>query len=65
KAQGKSVVHLYNTDLEELNLIYPTRQEQVKISNFFSGIDNLITLHQHKLEKLENLKKAYLNELFV
>ncbi|MBC8590008.1 restriction endonuclease subunit S [Lachnospiraceae bacterium NSJ-29] len=46
KAQGKSVVHLYNTDLQELDLIYPSKEEQKKIGTFFSNLDNLITLHQ-------------------
>lgn len=41
------------------------RAEQEKIGSFFKNIDNLITLHQRKLEKLQNLKKAYLNEMFV
>ena len=64
KAQGKSVVHLYNTDLEEVNLIYPTREEQTKIGIFFSNIDKLITLHQRKLNKLKATKSAYLSEMF-
>lgn len=41
------------------------REEQANIGNFFKQLDNLITLHQRKLEKLQNLKKAYLNEMFV
>jgi type I restriction enzyme S subunit len=39
-------------------------QEQGKIASLFSNLDNLITLHQRKLEKLKNIKKAYLNEMF-
>ncbi|HFI0247786.1 TPA: restriction endonuclease subunit S [Streptococcus suis] len=39
--------------------------EKIKIGNFFSTLDRHITLHQRKLEKLKNLKKALLNELFV
>ncbi|HFI0378747.1 TPA: restriction endonuclease subunit S [Streptococcus suis] len=39
--------------------------EKIKIGNFFSTLDSHITLHQRKLEKLKNLKKALLNELFV
>lgn len=39
--------------------------EQKNIGIFFSQLDKLITLHQRKLKKLENLKKAYLNEMFV
>ena len=47
-AQGKSVVHLHNTDLEKIDLAYPSHEEQTQISGFFRGIDNLITLHQRK-----------------
>lgn len=39
--------------------------EQRKIGQTFQSIDNLITLQQQKLDKLKNLKKAYLNEMFV
>ncbi|HEM3725348.1 TPA: hypothetical protein U1D16_000727 [Streptococcus suis] len=46
-------------------VVFPSLQEQQKISNFFSQINLQITLHQRKLEKLKNLKKALLNELFV
>ena len=40
-------------------------QEENQIGTFFSTLDRHITLHQRKLEKLKNLKKALLNELFV
>lgn len=46
RAQGKSVVHLYNSDLKQVNLLYPKLQEQNQIANFFANIDSLITLHQ-------------------
>lgn len=42
----------------------PSLSEQKKIGDFFQTIDSLITLHQHKLDKLKNLKKSYLAELF-
>ncbi|WP_105100841.1 restriction endonuclease subunit S [Streptococcus suis] len=41
------------------------KKEQEAIGTFFSTLDRHITLHQRKLEKLKNLKKALLNELFV
>ena len=44
---------------------FPTLAEQEAIGSFFSTLDQHITLHQRKLEKLKNLKKALLNELFV
>ena len=46
RAQGKSVVHLHNSDLQEVNLIFPLLNEQKEISILFEKIDNIITLHQ-------------------
>ncbi len=40
-------------------------REQQRIGELFLSFDNLITLHQRKLEKLQNIKKAYLNEMFI
>jgi len=48
-----------------INLLLPEKQEQVSIGNYFANLDNLITLHQRKLEKLKNLKKACLEKMFV
>ena len=45
-AQGKSVVHLHNTDLEKIELLYPNYVEQIQISSYFKSLDILITLHQ-------------------
>ncbi|MGQ7516051.1 restriction endonuclease subunit S [Streptococcus suis] len=51
--------------LAELDILVPSLPEQEAIGTFFSTLDRQITLHQRKLEKLKNLKKALLNELFV
>ena len=40
-------------------------EEQKQLGKYFQNLDNLITLHQRKLEKLKNIKQAYLNEMFV
>ena len=48
RAQGKSVVHLHNSDLKEVNLIFPSIDEQKQIGELFKGIENTITLHQRK-----------------
>ncbi len=40
-------------------------QEQQVIGSFFSRLDNLITLHQRKLELLQNIKKSLLDKMFV
>lgn len=47
-AQGKSVVHLHNTDLEKIDLLYPNYLEQIQIGGYFKSLDTLITLHQCK-----------------
>ena len=65
KAQGKSVVHIHNSDLESIKISYPKMEEQEKIGQYFTNLDRLITLHQRELEKLKNLKKACLEKMFV
>ena len=65
KAQGKSVVHIHNTDIQEVTIAYPSRTEQDRIVSVFRQLDNLITLHQRELEKLKKLKKACLEKMFV
>ena len=50
-----------NTDFK----IPSNLEEQRKIGEYFTNLDNLITLHQRKLDKLQNIKKAYLNEMFI
>ena len=65
RAQGKSVVHLHNSDLQEVNLIFPLPNEQKEISTLFEKMDNIITLHQRKLDKLQEVKKGLLQKMFV
>ena len=48
KAQGKSVVHIHNTDIQEVTIAYPSRTEQDRIVSVFRQLDHLITLHQRK-----------------
>lgn len=52
------------SELKKWIVSIPKKEEQVRVSHFIFKINNLITLHQHKLDKLKNLKKAYLAELF-
>lgn len=51
-------------DYYECIVPVPSKEEQHIISEFISCLNNVITLHQHKLNKLKNLKKSYLAELF-
>lgn len=48
KAQGKSVVHIHNEEIKNLVVPFPTKAEQNKIVEYFSNLDDLITLHQRK-----------------
>ncbi|MGN0902044.1 MAG: restriction endonuclease subunit S, partial [Succinivibrio sp.] len=63
-AQGKSVVHLHNSDLKTIDILYPSILEQKKICGVFSSLDNLITLQQRKLNSLQKLKKGLLQKMF-
>ena len=49
----------------EYDLFAPSKEEQQRIGHFLRGIDNLITLHQRELEKLQNIKKSMLEKMFV
>ncbi len=51
--------------LENLTVEVPSFDEQAKIGEYFSNLDHLITLHQHKCDELQNLKKYMLQNMFV
>ena len=51
--------------VKNLNIDFPIYKEQIIIGIFLHKLDNLITLHQRKLEKLQNIKKACLEKMFV
>lgn len=51
--------------VKELSVDFPTLKEQQVIGAFFKQLDHLITLHQRKLGKLQNIKKAMLEKMFV
>ena len=51
--------------IRSFNFLAPALVEQNKIIELLDYISQSITLHQRKLEKLKNLKAAYLNEMFV
>ena len=53
------------TDLLAMNVYLPGKSEQEKIGSFFQQLDETIALHQRKLEKLQELKKGYLQKMFV
>jgi len=62
---GAKQTNLSMNDVNGFSEYYPSLQEQTQIGIHFQQLDNLITLHQRKLEKLQNIKNAYLNEMFI
>ena len=60
-----AIGNLSKSDLDEQMVWVPNSKEQDAIGAFFDHLDNLITLHQRELEKLQNLKKACLEKMFV
>ena len=63
--EGSTIKRLYNKNILETEINVPDIREQKNIGEFFTQVDNLITLHQRKLQKLMKLKEAYLEEMFV
>ena len=51
--------------IKDMLLYMPSTVEQQKIGDFFAKLDSLITLHQRKLELLQNIKKSLLDKMFV
>ena len=62
-AQGKSVVHLHNSDIQSVSAKFPTKREQEKIHLIFGKIDTLITLHQREhIKPILEVKRVKRNE---
>lgn len=53
------------TEFSELKTWLPSLKEQKQIGSFFQQLDNLITLHQRKLDQLKTIKKSLLQQMFV
>ena len=51
RAQGKSVVHVHESDIAEVEVSYPSEREQKRISTIILNLDTLITLHQRERGK--------------
>ena len=64
KATGGTIKHLNQSILVDFPVILPQRSEQTLIGAFFQQLDNLITLHQRKYEKLKSMKAALLEKIF-
>ena len=65
KDESTGVPSLSKTAINEIEVLVPQYDEQQALGQFFNGIDNLITLHQRELGKLQSIKKALLEKMFV
>ena len=61
---GMAMPKLNKDVCHNIPLFCPIYEEQKQIGDFFRNLDNLITLHQRKLEKLKNVKKSMLKKMF-
>lgn len=64
RAQGKSVVHLHNSDLKAVKLFYPSYEEQSAISSLFRTLDDLLSSYKDNLFNYQSLKAATLSKMF-
>ena len=63
--QGIKVISVSKGAISDTDMSFPSLPEQHEIGTLFASFDNLITLHQRKLELLRNLKSACLDKMFV
>ena len=60
-----TIAHYTITQLADTPIALPSIEEQKQIGVCFKNLDNLITLHHSKLEKLKNIKKSMLEKMFI
>ena len=63
-AQGNSVVHLYSSQLKDLKINKPSKEEQTKIASFLSNVDEKISQLTQKHELLNQYKQGMMQKLF-
>ncbi|RHS84112.1 restriction endonuclease subunit S [Clostridium sp. AM42-36] len=65
QSQGNTQIYVNWSAISLLDYMIPSKEEQVKIGEYLHNISHLITLHQRKCEKLKELKKFMLQNMFV
>ena len=65
EVRGSGIPYIVLNMLTDLVIPFPSQKEQATIGAYFAGLDNLITLHQRKLDKLKSLKQACLEKMFI
>lgn len=62
--QGTAIKGIPATELKQIHLSIPCEEEQQEIASFFATLDEKISLSEHKLEALEQLKKELMQKIF-
>ncbi|AIM25919.1 type I restriction-modification system, specificity subunit S [Melissococcus plutonius] len=62
---GSTFIEVSGKQISHMSIIIPEIEEQQKIGNFLKQLDDIITLQQHKLELLKQMKQGYLQKMFV
>ncbi|EHS2358049.1 TPA: restriction endonuclease subunit S [Enterococcus faecalis] len=65
EATGTGSKRIHEKTLQNFPIMVPLKEEQIKISTFCDQLDEIITLHQSKLNQLKTLKKSYLQNMFI
>ncbi|WP_372585755.1 restriction endonuclease subunit S [Enterococcus faecalis] len=65
RAPGGTIKTVTKEALSDFTISFPSIEEQKKLGKFFEQLDDTITLHQNKLEQLKELKKSYLQNMFI
>ena len=65
KDESTGVPSLSKVAINETDVMVPSREEQEKIGSYFKSLDHLITLHQRKLDTLNQIKDSMLESMFV
>nr|WP_240460809.1 restriction endonuclease subunit S [Fictibacillus barbaricus] len=65
ESAGSTIFYISRKQFEEMTGEFPILEEQEKIGNFFKELDVIIALHEHELDALKEMKKAFLQKMFV
>ena len=65
KNMGATINQITAYMFSNMKFMIPSKEEQLRIGQYFSQLDNLIPLHQRELEILKNLKKTCLKRMFI
>lgn len=62
---GSTFVEVSGKQMSKMSIMIPELSEQQKIGSFFKQLDNIIALHQRKIDELKSMKKSMLQKMFV